>query len=57
MSIAITIGIMFLLFGFILFMREDFPIDNIFEELHPRSYLFIGITVLINCLVYYLIHK
>ena len=54
MGIALTIGITFLLFGFIGCMQEHGP-STFLDDIKPSSYVFIGVLVLINCLIHFLI--
>lgn len=54
MEIALTIGIMFLIFGFIKYMQEDGP-STFLDDLRPVSYILMGALVLINCLIHVLI--
>lgn len=53
MRIALTIGIMFLIFGIIGWIQEDGPYTFL-DWIHPCLYVIIGIMVLINCLVCFL---
>lgn len=54
MSIALTIGIMFLLFGFIGIMQEEGPYTFI-DRIHPFAYVLIGFIIIVNCFIHYLI--
>lgn len=54
MGIALTIGIMLLIFGFIIYMREKGPYTFL-DDIHPGMYIVIGAVVLINCLVHFLL--
>lgn len=53
MGIALTIGIMFLLFGFIGYMQDEGP-STFLDRLHPFAYILLGIAVLINCLIHFM---
>ena len=54
MGIALTIGIMFGFFGIIICMTEKGPYTFL-DDIHPAMYIVMGATVLINCLVYFLL--
>lgn len=54
MGIALTIGIMCLIFGFIICMMEKGPYTFL-DEIHPSMYIVIGVAVLINVLVHFLL--
>ena len=54
MGIALTIGIMFLFFGFIGYMQEDGPYTFL-DRIRPFAYVIIGAMVLINVLVHFLL--
>lgn len=54
MAIALTIGIMFLIFGFIMYMRAHGPYTFI-DDINPMAYVVIGVIVLINCGIHFLI--
>lgn len=54
MGIVLTIGIMFVFFGIIICMIEKGPYTFL-DEIHPVTYIFMGVTVLINCLVHFLL--
>lgn len=51
MGIALTIGIMFLIFGFIDYMQDKGPY-TILDDIGPQMYIFIGVVVLINCMIH-----
>jgi hypothetical protein len=53
MGNALTIGIMFLLFGFIGYMQEEGP-STFLDRIHPFAYILLGGMVLINCLIHFL---
>lgn len=54
MAIALTIGIMCVFFGFIIYMIEDGP-HTFLDDINALSYMIIGIIVLINCGIHFLI--
>ena len=54
MGIALTIGIMFVFFGIIICMMEKGPYTFL-DEIHPAVYIAIGVMVLINCGIHFLI--
>ena len=54
MDVALTIGIMFVVFGFIVYMREEGP-KTLLDDIHPVAYIIIGAIVLINCGIHVLI--
>lgn len=54
MGIALTIGIMFVLFGIIICMTEKGPYTFL-DDIHPATYIVMGVAVLINCLVHFLL--
>ena len=54
MGIALTIGIMFLILGFITYMQDNGPY-TLLDDISPQMYIFIGVVVLINCLIHFLI--
>lgn len=54
MSIALTIGIMFLFFGFIGYMQDEGP-STFLDRIHPFEYILISFIILINCFIHYLI--
>lgn len=54
MGIALTIGIMFVFFGIIICMMEKGPYTFL-DEIHPSMYIVMGVAVLINCLVHFLL--
>jgi hypothetical protein len=56
MGIALTIGIMFLLFGIIICMTEKGPYTFL-DDIHPATYIVMGVAVLINCLVYFMLEQ
>ncbi len=54
MGIALTIGIMFSIFGVIGWMQNEGP-STFLDDIYPQVYVAIGVMVLINCLIHYLI--
>lgn len=54
MGIALTIGIMFVFFGIIICIMEKGPYTFL-DEIHPAIYIAMGVAVLINCLVHFLL--
>lgn len=56
MGIALTIGIMFLIFGTIAFIQDNVPY-TILDDIAPQSYIVIGVIVLINCMIHIFIEK
>lgn len=54
MGIALTIGIMFVFFGFIRYMQENGPCTFL-DDIQPGLYVLIGVLVIINCLVHFLL--
>lgn len=56
MGIALTIGIMFLIFGFIAYMQDNGPY-TILDDIGPQLYIVIGVVVLINVMIHIFIEK
>lgn len=54
MGIALTIGIMFVIFGVINYVQDYGPY-TIIDDIGPELYITFGVIVLVNCLVHYLI--
>ena len=54
MGIALTIGIMFVFFGIIICMTEKGPYTFL-DDIHPATYIVMGVAVLINCLIHFLL--
>lgn len=54
MGIALTIGIMFVFFGIIICMKENGPYTFL-DDIHPAMYIVMGVVVLINCLIHFLL--
>ena len=54
MGIALTIGIMFVFFGIIICMTEKGPYTFL-DDIHPAMYIVMGVAVLINCMVHFLL--
>ena len=54
MGIALTIGIMLTLLGFIWYMRDEGP-WTILDDIPSHVYIFIGVIILINCFIHFLI--
>lgn len=54
MSIALTIGIMFVVFGVINYIQDNGPY-TILDKIGPELYITFGVSVLVNCLAHYLI--
>lgn len=54
MGIALTIGIVFVIFGVIGWMQNEGP-RTFLDDIYPQSYVTLGVMVLIECLVHYLI--
>lgn len=56
MVIALTIGIMFLIFGTIGYMQEKGP-NTILDDIDPQMYIVIGVFVLINLMIHIFIEQ
>ena len=56
MVIALTIGIMFLIFGTIGYMQEEWP-NTILDDIDPQMYIVIGVIVLINLMIHIFIEQ
>ena len=56
MVIALTIGIMFLIFGTIGYMQEEWP-STILDDIDPQMYIVIGVIVLINLMIHIFIEQ
>lgn len=56
MGIALTIGIMFLIFGIIAYMQDNWPYTEL-DDIAPQLYIVIGVIVLINCMIHIFIEK
>ena len=56
MGIALTIGIMFLIFGTIDYMRDNGPY-TILDDIGPQMYIVIGVIVLINIMIHIFIEQ
>lgn len=54
MGIALTIGIMFVVFGIIDYAQDNGPY-TILDKIEPQLYIAFGVAVLVNCLAHYLI--
>jgi hypothetical protein len=54
MGIALTIGIMIVIFGVINYVQKNGPY-TILDDIEPGLYIILGVIVLINCFVHYLI--
>lgn len=56
MGIALTIGIMFLIFGFIAFMKDKGPY-TILDDIGPQLYFVIGVIILLNVMIHIFIEQ
>ena len=54
MGIALAIGITLILIGFFDWMRDEGP-STFIDDFNGMLYMAIGVMVLINCLIHYLI--
>ena len=54
MGVALTIGIMFVFFGIIIGMTEKGQYTFLYD-IHPATYIVMGVAVLINCLIHFLL--
>lgn len=54
MDIALTIGIMFVIFGVVGWMQNEGP-STFLDDIYPQAYVVVGVIVLINCLIHFLI--